>query len=109
MAEIDIQELVDSLDEHSLEEYKELKSQQKEINSKIKDLLNEQFCSLQRKSSLSYKSVYWIYSPDEVEEIEIDGIKYWLNEDDEIIEKKTGNYMGKKTKDGNFEIDEWNL
>ena len=57
----------------------------------------------------SYKNIYWIYSPDEVEEIEIDGIKYWLNENDEIIEKKTGNYMGKKTEDGNFEIDEWNL
>ena len=50
MAEIDIQELVDSLDKHSLEEYKELKRQQKEINSKIKDLLNEQFYRLQRKS-----------------------------------------------------------
>ena len=109
MAEIDIQELVDSLDKHSLEEYKELKKQQKEINSKIKDLLNEQFYRLQRKSSFSCKLIYWIYSPDEVEEIEIDGIKYWLNENDDIIEKKTGNFMGKKNKDGNFEIDEWNL
>ena len=68
------------------EEYKELKRQQKEINSKIKDLLNEQFWKLQQNQILHIKLIYWILDPDEVEEI--DGIKYWLNENDEIGKNK---------------------
>ena len=69
--------------------------------------MNDQFCRLQRKSE-QYKLIYWILGPDEVEEVEINGIKYWLNENDDIIVVENRSLYLNKTEDGNFETDEWN-